>query len=111
MSTSFRVADLPALKWAQSADTLYLAHHSYPPRKITRTSHTAWTITTISFEDGPYMEVNETATTLTLSGTSGSVTVTASGTTGINSNTGFPWRGMAGKCINPRFITGCPRRC
>lgn len=87
--TTYATADIADLKWAQSADTLYLVHPSYPPRKVTRTSHTAWSITTIEFSDGPYLPVNTTSTTLGLSGTSGSVTVTASATTGINDDTGF----------------------
>ena len=87
--TTYATADLPQLKWAQSADTLYVTHPSYPPRKITRTSDTEWTITTIAFQDGPYLGVNTTATTLTLSGTTGSITVTASAITGINDDTGF----------------------
>jgi hypothetical protein len=48
IATTYVEADLPLLKFEQSADTLYVTHPSYPPRKITRTSHTAWTITTIT---------------------------------------------------------------
>lgn len=77
--TTYATADLATLKFAQSADTLYVAHQGYPPRKITRTSHTAWSISTISFLDGPYLSQNTTATTLTLSSAVvGAVTVTAS---------------------------------
>lgn len=89
LTTTYLTADLFALKFAQSADTMYVAHPSYPPRKITRTGHTAWTITTITFTDGPFLDENTTATTLALSGTSGSVTVTASAVTGINNGDGF----------------------
>lgn len=89
VTTTFLETDLYALKFAQSADTLYIAHPSYKPKKITRTSHTSWTIADIVFTDGPYLDINTTATTLALSGTTGSVTVTASATTGINGGTGF----------------------
>lgn len=74
---------------AQKADVLYLIHGSYQPRALTRTGHASWTLTALEFDDGPYFDLNTTATTLTLSSTSGSVTVTASATTGINSNAGF----------------------
>ena len=47
------------------------------------------TSATLQLIDGPYLDLNETATTLTPGGTSGSVTVTASSTTGINNDTGF----------------------
>lgn len=84
LTTTYLTADLFLLRFAQSADLLYITHSSYPPRKMTRTSDTAWSITNVTFEDGPYLKTNTTATTLTLSGTTGSVTVTASATTGIN---------------------------
>ena len=47
--TPYVTADLPDLHFAQSADTLYIAHKSYSPRKLTRSSHTSWTLTNISF--------------------------------------------------------------
>lgn len=81
--------NLFSMRFAQSTDTLYPAHKAYKPRKITRSAHTAWTITTIDFKDGPYQAVNTATTTLTLSGTTGSVTVTASAVTGINNGSGF----------------------
>ena len=93
VTTTYATADLPTLQFAQSADTLYVVHPSYPPRKITRTSHTSWSITTISFQDGPYLPENVTATTLTPSGGSyapgDTPTVTASAVTGINDDTVF----------------------
>ncbi len=78
LTTTYSSDDVFALKHAQSADTIYIAHADYPPRKMTRTDHAAWTITTIDFLDGPYLPINSGATTLALSGVSGSVTVTAS---------------------------------
>lgn len=89
VATPYAAADLAAMKFTQSADVLYVAHGSYAPRKITRTSHTAWTIATIDFLDGPYHPANTTATTLTPSGTTGSVTITASSPVGINKDAGF----------------------
>lgn len=87
--TLYAEADLFELKFSQSADTLYITHPSYPPRKLQRVSDTNWTITDITFSDGPYANTNTTATTLGLSATTGSVTVTASAITGINNDTGF----------------------
>lgn len=76
------------LKFTQSADILYLAHPSYVPRKLSRTGHTSWTLTTTNFQDGPYLPTNATSTTLTLSATSGSVTVTASAALFANTDVG-----------------------
>lgn len=89
LTTTYATADLFQLKFAQSADILYVTHPSYKPRKISRTSDTAWTITDITFADGPFLNTNVETTTLTLSGTTGSVTVTASAVTGINGGSGF----------------------
>lgn len=77
--TPYAEADLFELKFTQSADVLYVAHPSYAPRKITRTGHAAWTISTIDFQDGPYLNLNATTTTLTPSAVSGAgITLTAS---------------------------------
>lgn len=71
-------ADLFQLKFTQSADVLYIVHPSYAPRKLTRTAHTSWTLTEITFLDGPYLNTNTTTTTLNPSGTTGAITITAS---------------------------------
>lgn len=89
--TTYALADIPTIKFAQSADTLYIVHPLYPPRKLTRTAHTSWTITDITFLDGPYQDVNTTTTTLTPSASApgAGVTLTASSIVGINKDTGF----------------------
>lgn len=89
LTTTYTTAELFQLKFAQSADILYVVHPNHPPRKISRTSNTAWTITDITFSDGPFLNTNTETTTLVLSATSGSVTVTASAVTGINGGSGF----------------------
>ncbi len=50
ISTTYLEADLFEISYAQEADTLYIAHRDYAPRKLTRTGHTSWTLTTISFK-------------------------------------------------------------
>jgi hypothetical protein len=53
------------LQFAQSADVLYIVHPDFAPRTLSRTSATAFVLATMAFEDGPYLDLNETATTLT----------------------------------------------
>lgn len=89
VTTPYSSADLAALKFTQSADTLYIFHPNYPPATLTRSSHIAWTYAAIVFRDGPYLNINTTATTLTPSGTGGAITVTASSIVGINGGVGF----------------------
>lgn len=87
--TDWLEAELFQIRFAQSADILYIAHQNHKPKQINRTSDTGWVITDIDFQDGPYLNTNATDTTLALSGTTGSVTVTASATEGINGGDGF----------------------
>lgn len=89
VSTEYTTAQIPDLKFAQSADVMYVVHPEHPVRKIARTSHTAWTITDVVLKRGPFLDANTTTTTLTSGGLTGSVTITASAVTGINSDTGF----------------------
>tara|TARA_R100001594_G_scaffold58437_2_gene92416 strand:+ start:7842 stop:9905 length:2064 start_codon:yes stop_codon:yes gene_type:complete len=53
VATPYLTAELFDLKFCQSADTLYVAHINHAPRKITRSSHTSWSVTTISFTSAP----------------------------------------------------------
>ena len=78
VATPYSTSDLAGLKFAQSADIMFLVHPNHAPRKITRTDHTAWTITEVDLQRGPMGDTNLTTTTLTANGRTGSVTVTAS---------------------------------
>jgi len=49
ISTPYYEADLHSLAFTQSADTLYITHPSYAPYKLTRSSHTSWTLSAMSF--------------------------------------------------------------
>ncbi len=98
VTTPWAIEDVFQLKFTQSADVLYVAHPSYQQRSISRTDHTAWSIDTIAFSDGPYLPVNSGATTLGLSVTTGSVTVTASADTFASTDVGrlIRWKDAAG---------------
>ena len=78
ISTTYTTAQIPDLKFTQSADVLYICHSAHNPRQLTRTGHTSWTLSDYDSGDGPYIEENITSTTLSPSGTTGSVTITAS---------------------------------
>jgi hypothetical protein len=54
VATPYPIADVAALEFTQSADVLYVFHGNYNIRKITRASHTAWTVTDIGSINGPY---------------------------------------------------------
>lgn len=64
IATPYDLGSLRGLKWAQSADILYLCHPDLAPRKLARSGHTDWSLGTIDFQDGPYLDENTGATTL-----------------------------------------------
>jgi len=78
ISTPYATADLAALRWTQSADVLYLLHPSHAPHKLLRYGLRSWSLERVNWQDGPYLDANLGDVTLTPSGTSGSVTLTAS---------------------------------
>lgn len=94
VSTPYADTDLtdsnlqPKFQYAQSANALYLTVADFAPRVLFRNADTDWTLTEMEFTDGPYLPENDEDTTLALSGTTGSVTVTASAVTGINTISG-----------------------
>ena len=49
IATPYPEADLPLLKYVQSADMMTLTHPSHAPRNLTRTGHASWTLTTITY--------------------------------------------------------------
>ena len=84
-------AELFEIKFAQSADVMYICHPNHEVSKLSRTGHTAWTLTEVDFTNGPYLDSNITTTTLaaghTSVGSSGNLTL--SSTTGVNNNQGW----------------------
>ena len=91
ISTPYLTAELFDIKFAQSADVMYITHPNHQTRKLSRTGHTSWSLAAVEFTNGPYLDANITATTITASAhTVGTGrTFTASAVTGINSGSGF----------------------
>jgi len=80
---------LDGLSFTQSADILYVTHPEFKPRKVTRTGHTTWTVAEFDQTDGPYLDQNTSATTMTPSHASGSSrTITASVSTFASTDVG-----------------------
>jgi len=91
ISSPYLTAELFDIKWAQSADVMYITHPNHEVMKLSRTGHTSWSLTQCNFIDGPYLPTNNTNTTLTpASAAVGTgVNFTASAVTGINGGDGF----------------------
>lgn len=95
----YEAGDLPLLKYVQTADTLYLVHPDFAPRKLTRTSHTSWTLAVVPFTDGPFLDENTTdGWTITVTGdellTNGTFTTDLNGWTSASVAPGaIAWNG------------------
>ena len=91
ISSPYLEAELFDIKYAQSADVMYICHPNHPVKKLARTGHTSWTLTSVDFQNGPFMDHNIETTTITASHTNvgQTGTLTLSSTTGVNSNQGW----------------------
>jgi len=77
----YLTADLFELKFEQSADVMYIAHPSYEPRKLSRINETTFVLEEYGCKTGPFQDLNTVTTALiTPSATTGTITLTASGT-------------------------------
>ena len=91
-------AQIKQIVWVQTADTLLVVHPDVPPKKITRTSDTAWTITDLTFaeKDGrifqPHHKFDDDAVTMTASATTGAITLTASVNVFVAGHAGLRFR-------------------
>jgi hypothetical protein len=60
IATPYAVADLTALRFVQSADTMFIVHPSYAIRKLTRTADNNWTFSTATITGSPSPALNDT---------------------------------------------------
>jgi hypothetical protein len=91
LATPYTTAQLFDLKFAQSADVMYITHPEHEVEKLSRTGHTSWTLTDVDFTKGPMQDANTTDTTLNpgQSAVGTGIALVASAVTGINSGSGF----------------------
>lgn len=72
--------DIFDLNFNQSADVLYITHPDYPTQELTRNSNVDWEINEFEFKNGPFNPDRRSlnyGVNLSVSGTTGSVTITA----------------------------------
>lgn len=86
VATPWTVSDLTGpdgtlrLSMVQSADVIYIAHPSYPLRKLVRVTNTNWQLQTVSLRGGPFKTVDpdQTITIYASAATGTGITLTAS---------------------------------
>lgn len=94
ISSPYLHTEIQDLKFAQIGDICYIAHPNYRPYKLSRIANTNWTLAPMDNKMGPVRDVNEGATTITLSGTltvAGSSTWTASASIFTANMVGSVW--------------------
>ena len=94
---SLTASILPEMNWVQSADTVIVVHEDLPPTKIVRgATDSDWTASTIAFTHVPLysfeLDIHSPQFTITPSGVSGNITITASS---VTTDTGSAQAGSA----------------
>lgn len=90
LTTPWTESQLFNVEGPQSADVLYLFHDAIPTYKLERRGHATWSLVEVAWQDGPYLDENATATTITAASATGlAIDFTASSTDGINNGQGF----------------------
>lgn len=77
VTVPYACGTLRKLRYVQSADVLYLVHPDYAPARLCRYGETDWRYEEITFTGGPFQEENASGITVTASGKTGEVTLTA----------------------------------
>ena len=54
IDTPYTAADIDDLMYDQNADTMYIVHRNYEPRKLNRTAHDAWQLITYTRTNDPF---------------------------------------------------------
>lgn len=84
LDAPWSLAQIPQIAWTQSAYTLLLVHPEAPPKKLVRSGLAVWTLheweffTDNNIVQQPYFKFADSAVTLTPSGLTGNIILTAS---------------------------------
>ncbi len=91
ISSPYLEADLFGIQRIQSADVMFGFHSGYNPRKLKRFEHALWELEDIDFDWPPFMEENVTDTTITPSGTVGTIELAATSPIFTSDHIGSSW--------------------
>ena len=92
VATPYQESELREIQYIQINDLVYMVHPNHAPRKLSRLSDTNWTIEEIDWIWPAFLDENKEDTTITPSGTTGSITLTASAATFEASHVGAFYR-------------------
>lgn len=111
VSTPYVSGDLFDIQYTQSGDTIYLVHPDYAPRTLVRNTEQSWTLSELSFVDGPYMDEELTSGTMTPADRGSIVPIMSDNTTpsgtASNSDSGTDaYRAFNGDASSSMAVTG-----
>ena len=94
LTTPYDHTDLNDVRYAQSADTMWLVHPQYQPQKLVRYDHDRWSLEAVKFIDGPYLDEDpDEDISITASAATGTaITLTASSSLFGAKDVGGLWR-------------------
>lgn len=78
ITAPWAAADLDLIRWDQSGDVVFVAASGYRQRRIERRATDSWSIVVYECDNGPFRLQNTGPVTITPSGTTGDITLTAS---------------------------------
>jgi hypothetical protein len=103
IAVPYEFADLPNIRYVQSADVLYIVDGHHKPKQLKRYANDDWVLEDMDFRNGPFMKENITDVTFTIEPYNGSigkigdtVTVTASSDMFVPED--------VGRLINIRYV-------
>jgi hypothetical protein len=91
ISSPYLEAHLFQIQFAQSNDIAYLTHPNYPVQKLSRIADTNWTLVPAELNPPPFLSQNIEATTITPSGTTGTITLEADDPIFLAGHVGSYW--------------------
>lgn len=92
LTVPYLATALSLIRMTQSGDVLYVACGGYQQRKIERRATRSWSVVLYEPETGPFRNVNTTPITITPSGLTGNITLTASKALFKSTNVGSLYR-------------------
>lgn len=107
VTTTYTAAELPYLRFAQSADVLYITHPDHAPAMLSRVSSTSFTLSNVSFTWPVFNSENASDVTLTCSGTTGTINIVFSSPSFSDGNAGLT-ANHVGMYLQVTHNTGSP---
>jgi hypothetical protein len=81
LANPYTASEIFDVQFAQLNDVIWLTHPDHAPQQLTRLSSNSWTLSTLAFLGGPFLDDNDTAITMSSTDTAGTISVYLSATT------------------------------